>query len=352
MSASPITGFCAFQRYPPGRLQKLIQDAERWGYQQLWYSNHKLERDLWVGLAASAFWSQTLELGSFIAEPYSYHPGLIAAAAASLDELSGGRMVIGLGAGGANFNSIGLARESPLTAMGECIAILRSMLAGKPSTVAGKIFSTHKAQLPSPPERSIPIILATRGRRMLELAGKLADGVMISNRGTPGAFKRALAHVRRGCGESGRQIGDLQTYARIDLAIAPRRSQAINAVKPMLLRQLLTSWPDTSFLDENELVVPPRLRSHLSTGKRVKIEEIQNLIPSEYVRELCWAGTPDDVGGFAQSILDIGIRRITIVPHAIPGQRPENVIASFGQEIMPYLQVRNRTDTNLTSEIQ
>src|SRR4051794_40574500 len=103
-----------WQTYDARRFVEVVRLCESAGYDEFWYGNHKLYRDMFMGLTLAACHSERMRLGSFVAEPYTMHPALIAAAAATLDEASGGRAILGLGAGGANFGELGVARTAPL----------------------------------------------------------------------------------------------------------------------------------------------------------------------------------------------------------------------------------------------
>ena len=100
-------GVAVRQGLTPSRLIELSRPIEQAGFDQLWYSNHKLYRDLWIGMAVAGQATERTEIGSFVAEQYSQHPAQIAAAIATIDELSGGRAILGMGAGGANFKELG-----------------------------------------------------------------------------------------------------------------------------------------------------------------------------------------------------------------------------------------------------
>src|ERR671910_859726 len=84
-----------------------------------------LERDPSTVLAAIAMQTRLLRVGPGVTNPYSRHPALLATAAATLDELSGGRAVLGIGAGGTNHAALGIERRSPVVALREALAVIR-----------------------------------------------------------------------------------------------------------------------------------------------------------------------------------------------------------------------------------
>src|ERR1700741_1384080 len=110
-------GVALWRDLPPAGRGALARQAEADGYDYAWYANHKLYRDLFVGLSVMATNTESIGIGSVIAQPDSQHPAQLAAAIATIDELSGGRAALGLGAGGGSLVTIGLKRRRPLGVM-------------------------------------------------------------------------------------------------------------------------------------------------------------------------------------------------------------------------------------------
>src|SRR5688500_3233121 len=108
--------------------------AEAEGYADFWYSDEKFYRDPWVGLTLAALESRAIRLGPGVTEPYARHPARLAMAIASLDEVAGGRAVLGIGAGGTGFPPMGIERRKPAVALREAVAVIRALLAGETVT--------------------------------------------------------------------------------------------------------------------------------------------------------------------------------------------------------------------------
>src|SRR4051794_18965122 len=101
------------------------------GLGTLWYADERFYREPYVGLAACALATSRLLLGTCVTDPYTRHPALTAAAIASLDELSNGRAVLGLGAGISGYNNLGITLERPAIRLREAITMVRRLLAGE-----------------------------------------------------------------------------------------------------------------------------------------------------------------------------------------------------------------------------
>ena len=158
------------------------------------YDEGLLTRDVYVTLAAIAGRTERILLGPGITNPFVRHPGATAAAVASLDELSGGRAFLGLGAGGGlTLGPLWNDRQRPLTAVREMVDTLRRLFAGQRVTHDGHAFSFRHASLDYA-RADIEIILAGRGPKMTKLGGEVADGFNLSyiHKDLLGGHARAL----------------------------------------------------------------------------------------------------------------------------------------------------------------
>jgi 5,10-methylenetetrahydromethanopterin reductase len=166
-----------------GTFVALAAAAEEAGFDQVWISHDLFWRSAPVLLAAAAVATERISLGIGIANPYSAHPAEIAMSAATLQELTGGRFLLGLGAGAEQFLAWGgIARPQPLARTREAVLACRALLdrrapAGEPALAAGATAWQPEGHLrwPGPP---VPVYLGVMGPRMTALAGEVADGVL------------------------------------------------------------------------------------------------------------------------------------------------------------------------------
>jgi len=165
---------------PMSQVIELGEEAERLGYDKCWiYDEGLAVRDVYISLAAIAQKTKKVKLGTGITSPFTRHPAVTASAVATLDELSGGRAFLGLGAGGTlTLAPMAIERQKPLTAVREMLQAIRPLLRGESVTFNGETLKLQNASInyPSP---NLPIWVAGRGARMLSLGGELADGVVL-----------------------------------------------------------------------------------------------------------------------------------------------------------------------------
>jgi len=305
------------------------------GFDQLWCSNHKLYADMWVDMAAAAMSTERIRIGSFVAEPYTQHPAQIAAAIATVDELSNGRAMLGLGAGGANFKELGVELASPARALAEAIRIVRPMLDGELVDVRGRSFTAAGVGLRAlEPHPDIPIVLASRGDRVLQVAGELADGAMVATYATP----RGLAHGREmvciGAERAGRDPAAIPLYTRIDVSLDDDGRAARDAVRPMIAAMVMASYPDQAFLNHAGLEITPELAEMASHKNETLSFASGHLVPDEYVEQFSWVGTPAQVANQIAAVVDSGFRNVVVLFQPLRVD-PEPSIRLFASDVIP-----------------
>ena len=162
----------------------MARAAEECGFDSIWLGDHLLYRspdrapwEAWTLLSALAAATERVRLGPLVACAAFHPPGLIAKMAATVDEVSGGRFVLGLGAGWNEdeFRAFGIPYDHRVGRFEEAFAIVRGLLAGERVTLAGRFWSAEDAVLLPPPARRVPLMIGSNGPRMLRIALPHAD---------------------------------------------------------------------------------------------------------------------------------------------------------------------------------
>ena len=166
---------------PVADVVELAVLAEELGLARCWvYDEGLVTRDVYIALTAIAAQTKRIPLGPGITNPFVRHPGATAATIATLDEFSGGRAFVGLGAGGGlTLDPLAIKRSRPLTAVSDMVTCLRRLFAGERVDHEGHAFSFQNAKLDYA-RPDIEIILAGRGPKMMALGGDVADGFNLS----------------------------------------------------------------------------------------------------------------------------------------------------------------------------
>jgi 5,10-methylenetetrahydromethanopterin reductase len=329
---------------PVEELVATARTAEELGYGFVWANDDRLQRDVFEVLASFALATERIHLGPGVTNPYSRHPALIATAIATLAELSGGRAVLGLGAGGTNHRALGIDRAAPAAALREAIELIRGLLAGREVTVEGRVIRAYEAELDfDPPAEPIPIYVGARGPRVLELAGELADGVIVGNVTTVEAWTYALDRVRAGAARAGRDPGGLRVTAWVYSCISDDPAEALTAVRPMVATSLVTS---RATLPQLGVTMPPRFRAVMEElGWRLDrgaVEHAAHEVPDEVVHGFALAGAPGECRNRLDRLLARfpQISQVVVVPFAPPRQRRVDVVRRFMEEVVRQRQLQ------------
>jgi probable F420-dependent oxidoreductase len=197
----------------------LCARAEELGYTDVW-SAEANGADGFSPLAAVAVRTTTVRLGIAVVPVYTRPPALMAMSAAGIQQLSGGRFVLGIGASSPAIVAqwMGLEYDHPVDRIREYIQVLRPMLAGEKVTHTGPDYRVKGFRLLIDAGSPTPIHLAALGPRMCRLAGAMADGVAFFLM-TPEGVAQALKDVRAGAEEAGRDPETLDSVIRLPIAV-------------------------------------------------------------------------------------------------------------------------------------
>jgi alkanesulfonate monooxygenase SsuD/methylene tetrahydromethanopterin reductase-like flavin-dependent oxidoreductase (luciferase family) len=173
-----------------------------------------------------------------------------------------------LGAGASGFAALGIARQQPATAIREEVSLIRRLWAGETVTQAGRVVQFHGGHLDFRARPNIPILVAGRGPRILELAGEVADGVIIGTLLSPSTFDYAQRHLRAGAARGGRRLDRFETVVWAHTALDAEPARARDAVRQIVVGVLLTS---RAVLGDLGVTLPdafPRSWGRLRPGRR------------------------------------------------------------------------------------
>ena len=222
--------------------RRVAERVEALGYDSVWIADTGAGPDAFVVGAAVATCTTRLRIGTAVIPVYTRTPSVMAAGAGSLAQLAAGRVVLGIGASSETIVDTwgGVPFSRPLNRIRETVGVLRSMLAGERVTFEGRTIRTRGFRLVSPPPRPMPIYLAALMPPMLELAGEIADGVILNFMPVE-AVPRMLEHVRRGAERAGRDASQLEIVSRFQTVVTDDVAAARGAIRHMMGPYFATS---------------------------------------------------------------------------------------------------------------
>jgi 5,10-methylenetetrahydromethanopterin reductase len=324
---------------PTAKLVDLACRAEAAGFDRFGVSDWKFYQDCFVVMTACLQATSTLEVESLVTEPYVRNPALTAAALATMDDLSGGRAILGIGAGVESSSRVwtapwGHERPHPVQAVREAVDVSRRMWRGEEVTLDGTVVRVHQARLSFKGRPDTRIMIAARSQRMLQLAGELADIVHLASFfGNVGHHRDNLAQVRTGAERAGRASGSFEIDISLPCSISRDRDAARTAARrPAAIGILWTSAQDEYALKgwrrPSQFSVPPAVVAALS-GWNFRSQpqlphELAQLISDDILDEYALAGTAEECAerlvNIQQRLPEVTGLRIYAVPPLTDGK--------------------------------
>lgn len=260
---------------------ELAVAAEGLGYERCWvYDEGLVTRDVYVTMATIAAATEHLALGPGITNPYTRHPAQTASAVASLDEASGGRAFLGIGAGGSlTLDPIGLERHRPLRAVREAIEVARALFGAIGVDHDGETVTLRSATM-AYGRPDIEIWLAGRGPKMLALGGTLADGVMLDFLHVD-TIADSVDLVRDAGSRAGNPVRLCYSTAVVT------DDEALEAVRPHMTYRLVDAPPPVKERLGLTDADTERIRSAMAGGLHAAAEHV----PDEWVLPFVVSGT-------------------------------------------------------------
>jgi alkanesulfonate monooxygenase SsuD/methylene tetrahydromethanopterin reductase-like flavin-dependent oxidoreductase (luciferase family) len=241
-SELPRLGVRLHQALAPQQSMDLAAAAEDCGFYSLWFAENPFHRGVLPTVAGCIARTRRIGVGLGIVNFYQRHPTLIAQEFAALDELAQGRVRLGIGSGiGAQIERLGIDYR-PVSALTDAIHIVRALLRDGEANYEGKVFRAKDVALGfRAPRPEAPIYIASMGDRSLDLCGRLADGLIVSNLCPPGYTERAVGIVQAAAAAAGRPLLDIVQY--VPCAARPDREEARLVAKNAIGGMLAALWP-------------------------------------------------------------------------------------------------------------
>lgn len=335
---APSLGLLLNAEYPTSELVELGRLSEALGYRFFWYTDVRFARECYLGLAAVAGATHHITLGPGVTDPYSRHPAITAATIATLDEISGGRALLGLGTGGSGFRELGIGKPLPVAALRETVDVVRGLLRGEEITQAGKVISISGGRLAfTPPRTHVPIYFATHGAQVTKLAGRVADGVLLANTLVPEAIDFYVHQIRDGLASVGRAPESFDFGLRVEACIADDHDAAFSVMRRRMATRLMSQYPHWDYLKYLGLTLPPAFVEIAARKDPRLADEATAALPDEVVTSTVLAGNPERVAAQIAQVMRPEISQLTIRPHHIAGQRAADVVRAFAQEVVTRL---------------
>ncbi len=315
---------------PVEKIAALAKQAEDAAFKYCWITDHYNNRNVYSFLTAIARETSQIQLGPGVTNPYLIHPAVTASAIASIDEISGGRAILGISAGDKTvLSSLGIGFDRPLTTVSESVEIIKGLLNGERVNFEGKIFKLKGAKLNFKPKRKIPIYLGAQGPEMLKLASKISDGVLI-NASHPSDMDFAISCIKKGAEEVGRKLEEIDITAYTSFSVSDTEINAKNAARPVVA--FIVASSPSKVLEKHEISDEEalKIRNAIASGK---IGDAIAGVNDKMLDAFSICGTPNSCIERINKISKIGVTQL-VVGSPI-GPEPSDSIEMIRREIIP-----------------
>ena len=345
-----------FKSYEPlSAIQKYAAQTESSGYgggfwiaeAYHWFRHYGLEsRGCFTALAAAAMATKKITIGLGITSPYVRHPTIQASECAGIDELSGGRFIMGIGAGlvGIRYLEYDLDKMKPVHVHQESMDIMRKIFTGEAFSYEGENF---KSSMPAYDRAGdglrteIPIYVGATGPFMQQLAGRSSDGMLLAGLTSPKFVRYAIDNMRKGAKKAGRDIAADFPVGGVILAACnkdgAKAKEATRAYTGTYVINKLRNIKNDVILAGSGLPdsVWDPFRKALEEGTE---DNVAHLVTDEMQRKFTViSGTPDECLEITQELVDAGLN--TPLLEVVGATEEDNLetIRLFGKEVLPRL---------------
>lgn len=333
---------------PIAGMVERVKCAEAAGFDTVWLADERFYREVYSCLAVFAASTGTVRLGPCVTDPFARHPALTAMAIATLDEISNGRAILGLGAGLSGFAELGIEPVKAPRAMRETIELVRALLRGEQVTCHGEVIHFVNGRLNFMPLRAaVPVVIASNGPLGQRAAGAVADGAIMEACASVAEVRAFCAEVARGAEKSGRNPGAVTLTARLNACVAADGTTARDAVRPSVARILGRRSMRFATLEQQELQLPDDIVATIGpqpyAAGAAPYLPLLPLVTDRHVDAFTLAGTVPEVVAHLLALRRAGIDNVILRPLATPGATVEDSIRIFGREVWPAVEAASRS---------
>ena len=328
---------------PMPDLVRFIQSIEAAGFDGAGILDSQLlSRDTFVVLGQAAAHTSRMALFPAVTNPFTRHASVLASAIQTVEELAPGRVKFVIGTGYTSASTIGRA-PGTLAEMRACIQSVRELLAGKSVDFGGT-----PGRLGYASGRRIPVLMAASGPKAIEVAGEVADGVLLLVGSNRGIVETALGHLERGARRAGRKVDDLEVIWAVRTATMKTTEEARRMARPTAVHWGILRWGGY-WLGPAGLTLPPleipaavhQVYPDLSHAHDWEAAiKATSFVPDEVVAQLCDAigliGTPEDCAARVVELARLGVRNLYLMP-LLTFAPPEAEVAAFRDTVFPRL---------------
>lgn len=279
------------------------------GFHRFGVTDAKFYQDYFVVMTACLQATNILEVETLVTEPYVRNMAVAATAIATMDDLSSGRAILGIGGGVESSSRVwtspwGFERPHPVAAVREAIEVSRRLWSGEEVTFRGRVVRLEQAKIAFAARPDTRILVAARSPRMLALAGEIADIVHVASFYLSAAWqRRILEDIRSGADAAGRPIDSFEVDISVACSVSDDRSAARSAAKRPAAKGILWAagadpYALTRWTRPKDFTVPYALVHALSKWDFREVQDLpteaERALTDDILDDFAVAGTPEE----------------------------------------------------------
>jgi alkanesulfonate monooxygenase SsuD/methylene tetrahydromethanopterin reductase-like flavin-dependent oxidoreductase (luciferase family) len=323
---SPV-GLVLGSALAPEHITEVATAAEELGFGQLWLAEDYFFTGGIAGAAAVLAETQRVPVGLGIVSAMVRHPALLAMELATLARMYPNRLLPGIGLGVPHWlDQMGINPKSSLKAMRETITGVRGLLDGEELTSEGASFSFDKVQLTYPvADQKIPLYAGVMGPKLLQLAGEIADGTVLSVLASPEYVRWARERIAEGQKRAGRTDHHrISTFALF--AVSEDGDRARADVRDLVAFYLVT-------VAQSALVQAYGITDEVLELAKGGPEAVAKAMPDQWLEDLAVAGTPEECAAKIDRLLEAGSDTVELF--LVPPERARDLVELAGEKVLP-----------------
>ncbi|MDY0124695.1 MAG: LLM class flavin-dependent oxidoreductase [Anaerolineaceae bacterium] len=289
----------------------IVKYAEEKGFHSVWQAESRLVRDAIVPMAAYAAVTEKIKVGSAVINNWTRNIGLLASTFLTMDDLAPDRIICGIGAWWDPLaKNVGINRTKPLKAMEETITVLRRLLNMENVTFDGEFVQVKGIELDvvhgRREPRNVPIYIGATGSKMIEMTGRIADGIVL-NYCVPVEYNdNALEQLDKGLKQAGRKMEEFDRPQLVVCSVDEDHDKAIDTTRE-LLTQYLAQQPHIAMASGVSMDVVESIQAILGwPATHEQIQAAKHLVPEDLIHRITASGTPDEARAKVQEYIDHG----------------------------------------------
>jgi 5,10-methylenetetrahydromethanopterin reductase len=282
---------------------EVIQLAENIGFENVWITDHYNNRDVFEVLSISAYETSTIKMGSGVSNPYVRNPVTIAAATSTLNEISDGRAILGVGPGDkATMETLNISWDKPVKTVKNAILSIRKLLNGEKLEQGAFLNGTKKI------ENKIPIYMAAQGPMMLKGSGEVADGCLI-NASNPKDFEIAIPLIKEGMSKVNKSEKDFSFAAYTACSIDENVNEAYKQSK-IVVAFIIAGAPDVVL--ERHNISKDKATDIKEALSKYDFKTAASLIDENMINAFSVCGTPTNIQEKIEQMDNLGINEFVV----------------------------------------